>query len=586
MYVLKILFSILMLSVGTLANAQEVIPQIIDDGGLTGRGSWSADGGYVAFLAENYLLVYDVNQRESDPRRIAYPFGQALDVAYSPDGRYLATINLHETNGLVLYDTQTLEVVQTFDYAGTVIGWSSDGGLLALGNSDQLLILDGETFTITRSVDIPEAVDEHVGIKSYRVEFAFDDQLVILKYDLFYDWGNHGGEFSATLFEWLNSESAFEFSPQQQLLAGDFGQFAFHPNGEWIVARDGEQLILANFNTLEILQDLPFSRVNRENSMYSVPVFSPNGDKVAFFNYLSAPLVAQIYVGDTETGDLLAAVDVDITREGQLFFSPDGQHIGFNGQIIDIAAGTVTRLSSTRVFSSDDVNVAADYAGAIYISQNGGYRWMLLDYLDDPVCNVRFAPNGAYFVTMTCDKQWILWETQTQRRTPLGETYGVTFSSDSRLMLILGGIPALWDVERGERIDFDATPDHGVVWFIQFAPDSRVLLMIAPDYDVYLWKPFADGDESLVRLDIRGDRAWNFSPSGDYVIFEDRLDEFSELVAIDTRTGEEISHKTMEHTASFYTYGFSFNEEETEVTYAVQIFFPNEYSYVETWQFR
>lgn len=101
--------------------------QFSPDGRLLAAGSWFR------------LSVWDVasGTRRSIPTEHN---GLLTSVAFSPDGRYLATLGRHTDSAIRLLDTTDFRVVkryQAHELCGAVIRFSPDGRTLASGSDDE-----------------------------------------------------------------------------------------------------------------------------------------------------------------------------------------------------------------------------------------------------------------------------------------------------------------------------------------------------------------------------------------------------------------------------------------------------------------
>jgi WD40 repeat protein len=419
-----------------------------------------------------------------------------VSVAWSPDGRYLASGNPFEP--IHLWDAQTGKVVRCLEQqqAGMALKFSADSKLLASGS------MDGKV-----RVWQVETGKERPALTGYRgwvncIAFAPDSKTLALAgadAQVIHRWdvatakahrpaaGHHGQIYT------------LDFAPAGDLLATG--------GGDW---HDTDQVIyLWDAATGKHVRRLE----GHTGKVYCVR-FSPDGKKL-----VSGSEREEIFrVWDTATGKELSRFQRKTNEDGQTLearvsavaWSPDGTllisaHDQGSLLLWDVASGKQIRtfkghegIVQSLAFSPDGkwlLSGGIDRTVRLWDVETAEECGHFGDATDSVKC-VAFAPDGRSLAASIGDYEGAvyLWDFKTSRQiaklaAPKGRVYQIAFSPDSKLLAGTGGDNALvvWEVAtRQERCRFPGHSSGGLA--LAFAPDGRKIASGSQDTTVMLWE--------------------------------------------------------------------------------------------------
>jgi len=407
-------------------------------------------------------------------------FGTAPDVAWSPDGRTLATT----TSGSIwVWDGESYEPRFSIETDAQAIAWSADGARLATLGADRAKIWDVFDYGARLMMSLPTRAVVQVGWESIafdpeggRLLTADNDGLIQL-----WDIGVTGDQ------EWLNIPAQGEWWR---------GDVTYSPDGRAIVssvlthrrvriwdAKDGHAI-----ETFAGHGDLGVGQVP---GVATVAV-SPDGSLVA-----SAARDSLLKVWSVESGeevftfaDHVTTDDEDVTWIEDVEFSPDGSVV---------ATGSLD--GTARI-----VDVATQ-------------RQLLSLEHPDQVISVAFSPDGRSLATGCQDGSARIWDVRNGRllaTIPVGAgIQAVDFSPDG-VLLAAGsqdGKATVWNV--GTRTQISTLEGHAAeVLAVAFSPDGSSVATGSGDNTVRLWDPRT----GVAKLVLRGHtlfiRNLSFNPDG------------------------------------------------------------------------
>jgi WD40 repeat protein len=398
--------------------------------------------------------------------------GEVISVAFSPDGRRLASAGLaydaqKKTSGeLKVWTLETGRELFSSAPGSVVNGvaFSPDGRRLAAASSDG-------------TASVRDASDGHelLALKGHTLDVLG----VAYNRD-----GSRLATASAdrTLRVWDAQTGRELFSLQG------------HADIVWGVAwsPDGTRLASASDDTTVKMWDAqtsqePLTLRGHTGEVYGV-AFSPDSQRLA-----SAGRDGAVKVWDAATGREDLALDGHWGPVRGVAFSPDG-----------------TRLAS----ANEDGTVR------VWDAQTGGPDLRLAGHTG-PVRAVAYSPDGTNLASASEDGTVKLWDAQTGQevlalKVHTLPVFGVAFSPDGkRLASAVGdGTVRVWDVRTGQKI-FSIQGHVGPVQGVAYSPDGRHLASASMDKTVKLWDAQAGGwgfpspqDHSAYILSVA------FSPDG------------------------------------------------------------------------
>jgi WD40 repeat protein len=499
------------------------------------------------------INLHNVNFSHTDLAKSVFTrtFGSISSVAFSPDGKYLAT---SDTNGEICLwrgfaDGEQLLSCKEHTSRIWCIAFSPDGRTLASCSSDRtvklwdvstgqcLRTLRGHTTRIWCVAFAPDGKT---------LASSSDDQTVKL-------WNVSNGECLKTLEGHSSAVRAISFSPDGQTLTSgskdrtiklwdiDTGQairtMQGHTDWVWSVAfsSDGQTLVSGSYdktvklwdaNTGECLKTLQ-GHIGR---IWCV-AFSPDGRTFA-----SGCENQTVKLWDTSTGECLKTLRGHIGRIWCIAFSPDGRTLvsGCENQTVKLwDTSTAECLRTSRGYSNAVWSVAFSPDGQplasgcdnqtvkLWDTKTGKCRKTLEGHTHR-VRTVAFSPDGQTLVS-GCDNQTVkLWDTTTGKchKTLRGHTdciRTVTFSPDGKNLATgcMDRTVRLWNASTGEYLR-SLEHMHGVCSVV-FSPDGQTLATGCEDEEdetVKLW----DINTGQCHQTFKGHAGWvcsvTFSPDG------------------------------------------------------------------------
>jgi WD40 repeat protein len=326
-------------------------------------------------------------------------------------------------------------------------------------------------------------------------------------------------------------------------LADAVGSVAFGPDGKTLVGASGYWTIQVGTPLTRFLQrnydqagEVKWWDVNTgeqkslsqgRTTKVLATAFSPDGKRFA-----TASVAPAIKLWDTASGQTTDLLTDHVGPIFALAFSRDGKELATGGsdgavRIWEVATGKKkARLEGhgeavlALAFAPDGQTVVSgsfDRTARLWDLLSGKEQGRILGH-SDAVVGVAFAPGGQTLVTASWDgtaKRWDLTRQQEYDVLPVNHPM-VTFSPDSRLLVLGGDDMQLWDVQT--RKHHHTLADSKLDTYAVFSPDGKTLATgrsyrsdkrLVKLWDVGTWR---------CRATLAGHkgRLWNlaFSPDG------------------------------------------------------------------------
>jgi WD40 repeat protein/S1-C subfamily serine protease len=484
-------------------------------------------GAYTALIRTSdsqALIVLPI--RGPEPVRILDGPGPVVSVAFSPDGRLLASgAGATVEYEVRLWEVRTGTLIRILSHAEAVysVAFAPDGRLLATGSEDGVVRLwDVESGELVRTLAGHESF-----VKS--VAFSPDGTLLV----------SGSGDTTVRLWEvatgavvWVvghaQGVTSVAFSPGGSLIASgsvdrtvriwdvetgglirnlsgheySLESVAFSPDGRSVASGAWQEIRLWDVSSGTLVRTL-----GHADYIYLAVVFSPDGKTLA----------AGTDNGHTELWDVATGKSIRYLsghgdwRVYSVAFAPDGRTIAsgagdYTVKLWDVGAGTLVRTLTGHngcvksvAFSPDGRLLTSGGSGRSIVWDTGTASSLLtltggvFNGHKGDVLSVAFSPDGKTLASGSQDTTIKLWEAATGEllRTLSGHTstvFSVVFSPDRRT-LASGSYQEikLWDASSGAVTRTFALPRNSSAYAVAFSPDGRILATGLTDNTAKLW---------------------------------------------------------------------------------------------------
>jgi WD40 repeat protein/transcriptional regulator with XRE-family HTH domain len=478
----------------------------------------------------------------------AETFSAILSIAFSPDGKFLATGDMNAE--IRLY--QVADWKQLFTCKGHTdwvisIAFSPDSRILASGSDDQTIKL----WNITTGECIKILQGHEKGIWS--LAFNSNGQTLVSGSDdkAIKIWDVSTGECLKTLQGHNNMVRAVIFSPDDQMLVsgsvdktlklwdvrtGEYiRSFEGHDEGIWsaTLSPNGHTLASASSDQTVKLWDVYTGECimtlqGHSGWLWSV-AFNPNGQTLA-----SGGWDQTVKLWDVHTGECLKTLQGHNNLVRAIVFSPDGKILASGSddqsfKLWDLQTGQC--LKTLQGYSDRIWSIASSPNGQMLASSSDNKMVKLWDINtgkclktfsghDNVIRSVSFSPEGHSLASGSDDKTIRIWDVDIGNCYQIlqGHTswvWSVAFSPDAHT-LVSGShdyTMKLWNVKTGQCLKTLHEENHGVL-SVAFCPDGNTLASGSNGHTVKLW----DVKTGKCLRTLQGHTSWvwsvAFSPDG------------------------------------------------------------------------
>lgn len=452
--------------------------------------AFNADGTQVATVTENNSLqVWDIGQRRSIERLEGHE-ARLTDVAYSADGRFLASSG--EDGLVILRDATTFTIIDSLnplfldepedDFMATAVTFTPDSSKIAAAFENGVILVWNLT-------DLDDPIATLSGHASRINELAFAPNNNLL--------GSASNDGTAKVYDVRTEQALFTLSGH----TGDISAIAFTPDGETIITTSAD-------GTTRLWNDeaglTPQILTGHRNAIRAL-AFSASNDKIA-----TVDQDGKLYFWDARTNRNEAILTKHQGAINDVAFHPTDETMLFtggadrDGRLWDLNTGEL--LLPTFFHPAAITAVAFDPTGQTIAtgSVDGIARlWdvqthALITEFDNegvPIRDVAISPDGTLLALGLENNTAVIWNITTAQ---LLHTYAehseainsVAFSPDG-LQLATGSeddTAKIWDIAT-ENVERTFTGHRGSVTEVAFHPDPAMHRFVTASADgtMKLW---------------------------------------------------------------------------------------------------
>ena len=467
------------------------------------------------------------------------------DIAYSPDGKRLATASVDGTAN-VWHTTTGQELLTLAGHSTWVnsIAFSPDGSRLATASSDGTVkVWDATTGQELLSLSAADAVlSVAFSPTSFRLATAASDGTAKV-------WDAASGQELLSLTGHSSQVTEITYSPDGLRLA--------------TASLDGTIKVWDATNGQELLSLR--GQANGELQILSV-AFSPDGTRLAAAGAdilgAGAGIAAEnTRVWDAVTGNELLTITGHTASVNDIAFSPDGLSLvtasdDGTAKVWDASTGkTLLTLAGHSggvngiTFSPDGSHVAtvsSDKTAKVWnVAIGEEFLWIMLAGHTDFVTDITYSPNGERLATASRDGTAKVWDTASGQEllTLVADTEAVNsvaFSPDGLRLVTASnnnGTVKVWDASTGQELLAGHAEEFNA---FAFSPDGLRLATVSQNGTVKVWDADTGQELLILTVDTVLFDSLAFSPDGSRLAAAGSGVESGIAIVWDANTGQEL----------------------------------------------
>jgi WD40 repeat protein len=449
-------------------------------------------------------------------------------VCFSPDSKYLASAS--DDYSVKLWDATTGKCINTYfghSDSVNVVAFSPNGEIIATGAQDSTIRL-WHTSLVHPQVDV---LIGHRKGRVWSVAFSPDGQIL----------ASGGEDCTIRLWEVATGKCLATWVAHTYLVRS----LAFNPDGQTLVSSGVDCTIkLWNIHDQQCLQTFK----GHQHHIVTSVAFSPDGQQLA-----SAGSDRTIKLWDIAQGNCLTTFfghDIGIWI---LAYHPDGHQLASGGEdhaikIWNLHTGACTK---TLVGHTNAVlAVATSPDGAFLASAHedktikiwqivSGQIVRTLHGHTNMVWSIAFSPDGEFLISGSSDDIINLWEWQSGKLLQafhghMSWIWSVAFAPNSRFFAS-GSYDQkvkIWNIATGECVR-TFLGHHFSVASLDFSPDGKLLASGSYDNTICIWNLETGGCDRVITEHENSVWSVKFSPDGKYLL-SGSFDRTIKLWAVDT----------------------------------------------------